>query len=64
MAKWKSRNDNAWQKSSDALTAAQDARTAAVRIHGPNSPEALATDELAWAEHDRHFGTYGNPHQH
>ncbi|MGZ0231137.1 hypothetical protein [Streptomyces sp. H49] len=55
------RNTDAWQKSADALEAAENAYREAVDIYGADSPEALVADEKAFAESDRHFGIYGNP---
>ncbi|MER5843209.1 hypothetical protein ABT099_23515 [Streptomyces prasinus] len=57
----KSRSDDAWQDSSNALRAAQDAHDEARQTYGANSPQAQAADEAAFAEADRHFGEYGNP---
>jgi hypothetical protein len=43
-----------WGQTSEALDAAEDARTEAVKQFGEGSPEAMVADELAWAAYQEH----------
>jgi hypothetical protein len=54
------RSNDAWQKSADAVTAAQNEHLEACQKYGENSPEAFVADEKAFAEYFRHVKAHGN----